>query len=306
MTFQRVHSVFGDLSQALWSGAEFSSTRPVELKRVVGKLASRFVGYDQHDAQEFLRFLLDGLHEDLNRILKKPPYYEIPEYWQYYVKRNSSALSEQFCGQLRSEVTCQTCRHRSICFDVFWDLSLPVPKKAKGGAIRFGALKSSTDDDSSMCTVQECLRAYTEEEHLKDEDAFYCSSCKTHRSVVKSICLQRCPNVLVLHLKRFSYSTFSRDKVSTAVKFPTEGLDIKDFCSKDNAYYDKCWEYDLVGMIHHMGTLNGGHYTAYEYENSNGNWYDFNDETVSALKKPHAASSSAYILFYQRKGAITK
>ncbi|RLO02950.1 hypothetical protein DYB28_013518, partial [Aphanomyces astaci] len=122
-------SVFGDLSQALWSGAEFSSTRPVELKRVVGKLASRFIGYDQHDAQEFLRFLLDGLHEDLNRILKKPAYYEIPdrphaperdlsdEYWQYYIQRNASALSEQFCGQLRSEVTCQTCSHRSICFD---------------------------------------------------------------------------------------------------------------------------------------------------------------------------------------------
>ncbi|RHZ23790.1 hypothetical protein DYB37_002085 [Aphanomyces astaci] len=235
-------SVFGDLSQALWSGAEFSSTRPVELKRVVGKLASRFVGYDQHDAQEFLRFLLDGLHEDLNRILKKPAYYEIPdrphaperdlsdEYWQYYIQRNASALSEQFCGQLRSEVTCQTCSHRSICFD------LPVPKKAKGGAIRFGAFKStSSNDDTSMCTVHDCLRAYTEEEHMKDEDAFYCAKCKTHRSVVKSICLQReCRNP------------------------------------------------------------------------ENGNWYDFNDETVSALKKPNAASASAYILFYQRKGQSAK
>ncbi|RHY60605.1 hypothetical protein DYB38_001121 [Aphanomyces astaci] len=285
-------SVFGDLSQALWSGAEFSSTRPVELKRVVGKLASRFVGYDQHDAQEFLRFLLDGLHEDLNRILKKPAYYEIPdrphaperdlsdEYWQYYIQRNASALSEQFCGQLRSEVTCQTCSHRSICFD------LPVPKKAKGGAIRFGAFKStSSNEDTSMCTVHDCLRAYTEEEHMKDEDAFYCAKCKTHRSVVKSICLQRCPNVLVLHLKRFSYSTFSRDKVSTAVKFPTEGLEIKEFCSKDNI----C------------------NYTLFECRNpENGNWYDFNDETVSALKKPNAASASAYILFYQRKGQSAK
>ncbi|KAF0693553.1 Aste57867_15495 [Aphanomyces stellatus] len=312
-THGKLACVFGDLVQALWTGAEFSSTRPVELKRVVGKLASRFIGYDQHDAQEFLRFLLDGLHEDLNRIRKKPPYYEIPdrpsalerdvsdEYWQYYVKRNWSALSEQFCGQLRSEVICQTCNHRSICFDVFWDLSLPVPKKAKGGAIRFGAFKSQDDDGLGNTTVQDCLRAYTEEEHMKEDDAFYCSKCKVHRSVVKKISLQRCPNVLVLHLKRFSYSTFSRDKVSTAVKFPTEGLDLKEYCSLDNGYYDKCWEYDLIGMIHHMGSLNGGHYTAECRNPENGNWYDFNDETVSALKKPHAASSSAYILFYQRR-----
>ena len=31
----------------------------------------------QHDSQELLAFLLDGLHEDLNRIRSKPPV-EIP------------------------------------------------------------------------------------------------------------------------------------------------------------------------------------------------------------------------------------
>lgn len=34
--------------------------------------ASQFTGYAQHDAQEFMAFLLDGLHEDLNRIQNKP------------------------------------------------------------------------------------------------------------------------------------------------------------------------------------------------------------------------------------------
>lgn len=34
--------------------------------------ASQFTGYAQHDAQEFMAFLLDGLHEDLNRIQIKP------------------------------------------------------------------------------------------------------------------------------------------------------------------------------------------------------------------------------------------
>ncbi|KDO28825.1 hypothetical protein SPRG_20028 [Saprolegnia parasitica CBS 223.65] len=302
--------VFGDLTQVLWQQAEFSSTRPVELKRVVGKLASRFIGYEQHDAQEFLRFLVDGLHEDLNRIKKKPAYYEIPgtatdkdvseEYWQFYVQRNVSALSEQFCGQLRSEVTCQTCQHRSVCFDVFWDLSIPVPKKGKSLASRFSAAR--TDDDNGV-PVEDCLRAYTEEEHIKEDDAFYCAKCKTHRSVVKKINLQRCPHVLVLHLKRFSYSTFSRDKISTPIKFPADGLNLKEFCSKDNLHYDKSWDYDLIGVIHHMGSLNGGHYTAECRNPENDQWYDFNDETVSGIKKPHVSSGTAYILFYQRRGA---
>jgi len=52
----------------------FSSTRPAAVKKAVGKLAKRFIGFKQQDAQEFLRFLLDGLHDDLNRVVKKPAY----------------------------------------------------------------------------------------------------------------------------------------------------------------------------------------------------------------------------------------
>ena len=38
----------------------------------IGKYAPRFNGFQQHDSQELLSFLLDGLHEDLNRVHDKP------------------------------------------------------------------------------------------------------------------------------------------------------------------------------------------------------------------------------------------
>lgn len=38
----------------------------------VGRFAPQFSGYQQQDSQELMAFLLDGLHEDLNRIRKKP------------------------------------------------------------------------------------------------------------------------------------------------------------------------------------------------------------------------------------------
>lgn len=44
----------------------------------VGRFAPQFSGYQQHDSQELLTFLLDGLHEDLNRI-KKKPYIELQD-----------------------------------------------------------------------------------------------------------------------------------------------------------------------------------------------------------------------------------
>ena len=58
----------------------FTSTRPAAVKKAVGKLAKRFIGFKQQDAQEFLRFLLDGLHDDLNKVVTKPAYV-----WGYFV-----------------------------------------------------------------------------------------------------------------------------------------------------------------------------------------------------------------------------
>lgn len=45
---------------------------PPCFQAIVASKASQFTGYAQHDAQEFMAFLLDGLHEDLNRIQNKP------------------------------------------------------------------------------------------------------------------------------------------------------------------------------------------------------------------------------------------
>ena len=38
-----------------------------------------FSGYNQHDSGELITYLLDGLHEDLNRVINKP-YTESKDY----------------------------------------------------------------------------------------------------------------------------------------------------------------------------------------------------------------------------------
>jgi len=45
---------------------------PDGIKSAVSSINPMFSGYAQHDSQEFFSFLIDGLHEDLNRIEKKP------------------------------------------------------------------------------------------------------------------------------------------------------------------------------------------------------------------------------------------
>ncbi len=66
-----IAKAFADLLKAMWSG-NHQSFAPRQFKLQVGRFAPQFSGYQQHDSQELLTFLLDGLHEDLNRIVKKP------------------------------------------------------------------------------------------------------------------------------------------------------------------------------------------------------------------------------------------
>lgn len=62
---------FGELAQNLWDG-NVQHVSPEGFKRALGRHAAQFQGYEQHDSQEFLSYLLDMLHEDLNRVHVKP------------------------------------------------------------------------------------------------------------------------------------------------------------------------------------------------------------------------------------------
>jgi ubiquitin carboxyl-terminal hydrolase 4/11/15 len=55
-----------------------SSVSPKDFKQKLGKANSLFSGYGQQDSQEFVSWLVDALHEDLNRVHKKP-YRENPD-----------------------------------------------------------------------------------------------------------------------------------------------------------------------------------------------------------------------------------
>ena len=57
----------------------------------------------------------------------------------------------------------------------------------------------------------------------------YCGKCKQHVEATKSMELWSVPDVLVLHLKRFSYSRWARDKIETDVHFPLDGLDVSPY-----------------------------------------------------------------------------
>ena len=101
-----------------------------------------------------------------------------------------------------------------------------------------------------------------------------------------------------------------QEKVGEPVDFPIDGLDVRDYVKMDCKAEGVNTMYDLFAVTNHFGSLNGGHYTAFG-KNPDGNWYDFNDSSVSrvSIESVQRAKSSAYLLFYRRRedpGASTQ
>jgi len=151
-------------------------------------------------------------------------------------------------------------------------------------------------------TLGKCLELFTESDQLDEADAWYCNRCKQHRQAFKKMDFWSLPPVLVLQLKRFVYTQYSRDRLDTPVEFPLEGLDLRPYAQAASPA-STSMVYDLAGLSKHMGGLGGGHYVAYARSSESGKWYYFNDSSVTQVDAATVADDQvgAYVLLYLRR-----
>eukprot|EP00397_Hematodinium_sp_SG-2012_P000874 GEMP01000875.1.p1 GENE.GEMP01000875.1~~GEMP01000875.1.p1 ORF type:complete len:1677 (+),score=289.26 GEMP01000875.1:39-5033(+) len=124
---------------------------PHRFKRIMGTYCTAFDGYRQHDAEEFLSVLLDGLHQDVNP-LENTEYIEMKdsenrpdnevsrEWWIAHLKRNQSIISFLYDGMHKSSIRCLTCGMVSNRFEPFRHLSLPMPQNKSGNELNSSEL----------------------------------------------------------------------------------------------------------------------------------------------------------------------
>ncbi|XP_051747395.1 ubiquitin carboxyl-terminal hydrolase 15 isoform X3 [Ctenopharyngodon idella] len=153
----------------------------------------------------------------------------------------------------------------------------------------------------SFFKLKDCIELFTTKEKLGADDPWYCPNCKQHQQATKKLDLWCLPPVLVVHLKRFSYSRYMRDKLDSLVDFPLRDLDMSEFLINPNA--GPC-RYDLIAVSNHYGGMGGGHYTAYGKNKEDHKWYNFDDSSVSPTNEDQIVSKAAYVLFYQRQDTV--
>ncbi|KAM8752731.1 ubiquitin carboxyl-terminal hydrolase 11 isoform 1-T1 [Rhynchonycteris naso] len=150
--------------------------------------------------------------------------------------------------------------------------------------------------------LQECIELFTTVETLEKENPWYCPSCKQHQLATKKLDLWALPETLIIHLKRFSYTKFSREKLDTLVEFPIRDLDFSEFVIKpQNESAPELYKYDLIAVSNHYGGMRDGHYTTFACNKDSGQWHYFDDNSVSPVTENQIESKAAYVLFYQRQ-----
>lgn len=275
---------FAFIIKDIWSPVNKQSVTIWPLKIAMGEYIPNFDGTTQQDAQEFMRYFLQGLHEELNYATNKtkafsPDFEPSNDYgkgliaWAEYTHRNKSKLSDIFVGQLKSMLQCSRCGYRSVNFEPFWDLALPIPQSR------------------ANLTLSECLQLLIKKETL----LVNCETCNKETMCFKHYTINKLPKVLVIYVKRYAIvKGFYRSKVNCFIDYPLAGWDLKNFTESRQSCI-----YNLYAVCNHSGTMYCGHYTSYCRHPHTKDWYKFDDSKVSALRKEEIVNDQAYILFYQ-------
>ncbi|KAL1917219.1 uncharacterized protein VTP21DRAFT_4875 [Calcarisporiella thermophila] len=279
----------------------------------------------QEDAEEFLLYLLDGLHEELLTVTKSPLYrtetYKIgdesyqcqallePELtsaatailsqdneWNEVGRKNRTVtmrstefaetpISRIFVGRLRSILKCPG-KKDSVKVEPFQSLKLDI-------------------QSDTVCTIEDALHEMTTPESVE-----YTTS-EGRIDATAQLYLETLPPVLIIHLKRFVYDSIAggTQKLHKQIKYSTR-LTIKPEMISPARRTPQPTEYKLFGVVYHHGkSATGGHYTC-DVLRQNGEWLHFDDTVITPASEDEVVSRDdegtpalerlAYLLFYMR------
>ncbi|XP_053556842.1 ubiquitin carboxyl-terminal hydrolase 10 [Bombina bombina] len=278
----------------------------------------------QEDAEEYLGFVLNGLHEEL-LLLKKllyPPNDKITvsngpdtqpgneedgqnqqdeqgegsdEEWEQVGPRNKSLVTRQtdfvqtlitdiFGGHMRSVVYQQSSKE-SATLQPFFTLQLDIQSE-------------------KIRTVQEALESLVARESVQG----YTTKTKQEVEISRRVTLEELPPVLVLHLKRFVFEkTGGCQKLIKNIEYPVDLEISKDLFSSGvkSKIFKGQRTYRLFAVVYHHGnSATGGHYTTDVFQIGLNGWLRIDDQTVKVINQyqvvKQTVERTAYLLYYRR------
>lgn len=213
-----------------------------------------------------------------------------------YLLRDGDAILAEFDEHTKAYYFGESSKFEHATWTIWEEFLHPEIKAAR---------EAASQKKSVGISLQDCLDEFTKEEQLGEDDLWYCPRCKKHQQATKRFDIWSVPDVLVVHLKRFSNSRILRDKIDTFVDFPVTGLDLTSMVGERKVAKnleaagedlralgledtEEPLVYDLFAVDEHLGGLGGGHYRAFAHNSTDDKWYHFDDSYVTPTKPENA------------------
>jgi len=257
----------------------------------------------QQDAEEFLGFLLQGLHDECAHVLQTlstSPSEQLPTSptseksaaaasgWlevgpkqKASVTRSSgdiaidTPITKIFGGSLRSELRVPRAKN-SVTLQPYQPLQLDI---------------SSPD----VHNITDALKGLTRSETLYGE---FKSPHGPSTVATKQVFIETLPPVLILHLKRFQYdNTGGAQKIWKKVGYPLDleiPKEVFPLHKRGGATLSGLPKYRLVSVVYHHGkSAAGGHYTVDVRRQDGREWIRLDDTIIRRLRTEDVAAGGA-------------
>lgn len=274
-------------------GEAFSPEIVYDAIKTLPRFAEMKRGHQQ-DAQEALGFLLDELHEECERMMKKhapatgsvvSPPADGPNGWlevghkqkasttQSTGSTTQSPITKIFGGMLRSEVRVPGLQP-SVTLESYSPLQLDI-----------GA--------HDIHNITDALKNLTKAETIQGNF----NSPRGATSATKQVYIDKLPPVLILHLKRFQYdNTGGTQKIWKKIGYPLELQIPKEVFPPHRrtaltAGPQGLPMYRLIAVVYHHGkNASGGHYTVDVRRQEGREWIRLDDTQVHRVRSEDVAN----------------
>lgn len=266
----------------------------------------------QEDAQEFLGYLLEELHEECWRAInsKKDGDGDLQSgsgsssprvgggqgsEWVQVTKKKyntrysgtvgmETPITRMFGGQFESVLRVPTQSKPSITYDPFQHVQLDI-------------------SDPKVQSIEDAFRLMSTAESLP-----YRTSQGATVNATKQVFLNKLPPVLIVHLKRFVYAGNESRKLAKHIGYGTH-LDIPPECMSTTQLVPV--SYSLFAVVYHHGaSATAGHYTVDVKGGPHGErdkWTNIDDIMIQSIDQVGQGADShktAYLLFYVRNANV--
>lgn len=174
-------------------------------------------------------------------------------------------VEQLFLGTILSRTRCLECEKASEKHEEFLEVSVPLKKAAYHSKNSDGEGSDLENEDASdRNTLISFISSFSEVEKLQGDNKYYCDSCCNYVEADRSLHYETLPDILTVHLKRFSASSELglMCKINDHVDVPLSLPCLLYKCHKNCCRQDH--RYTLFGIITHAGyTISSGHYVAY-------------------------------------------